>query len=77
MKRELQGRYVTISTVGEKAQAFVPAPLPPRPAIEWTAELRSKFDQALLALGRLDSVCYRTPRCSFICTSVRKRCSPR
>lgn len=24
MKRELQGRYVTISTVGEKAQAFVP-----------------------------------------------------
>ena len=23
MKRELQGRYVTISTVGEKAQAFV------------------------------------------------------
>ena len=25
MKRELQGRYVTISTVGEKVQAFVPA----------------------------------------------------
>ena len=56
MKRELQGRYVTISTVGEKAQAFVPAPLPPRPPIDWTPELRSKFDQALLALGRLDSV---------------------
>lgn len=53
MKRELQGRYVTISTVGEKAQAFVPAPLPPRPPINWTPELRSKFDQALLALGRL------------------------
>jgi hypothetical protein len=27
MRRELQGHYVTISTVGEKAQAFVPAPL--------------------------------------------------
>ncbi|MBN2056793.1 Fic family protein [bacterium] len=56
MKREIPGRYVTISTVGEKAQAFVPAPLPPRPPIDWTPELRSKFDQALLTLGRLDSV---------------------
>lgn len=36
MKRGLQGRYVTISTVGEKVQAFVPAPLPPRPPIDWT-----------------------------------------
>jgi Fic family protein len=56
MKRELQGRYVPISTTGEKAQAFVPEPLPPRPPIDWTPALRSKFDQALLALGRLDSV---------------------
>ncbi|NOR05584.1 MAG: hypothetical protein GQ575_04685 [Deltaproteobacteria bacterium] len=38
MKRELQGHYMTISTVGEKARAFVPAPLPPKPAIEWTPE---------------------------------------
>ena len=30
MKRELQGRYVTIATVGERVQAFVPAPLPGR-----------------------------------------------
>jgi len=36
---------VTISTVGEKAQAFVPSSLPPRPPIDWTPELRSKFDQ--------------------------------
>jgi hypothetical protein len=42
--------------VDEKAQAFVPAPLPPNPSIERTPELRSKFDQALLALGRLDSI---------------------
>jgi hypothetical protein len=41
MKREIQGRYVTISTVGEKAQAFVPAPLPPRPPVDWTPGLRS------------------------------------
>lgn len=73
MKRALQGRYVTISTVGETAQAFVPAPLPPRPPIEWTPELRSKFDQALLALGRLDSVSTLLPETSlFLYMYIRK-----
>ncbi len=73
MKRELQGRYVTISTVGEKAKAFVPAPLPPDPPINWTPELRSKFDQALLALGRLDSVSILLPDTSlFLYMYVRK-----
>lgn len=73
MKRELQGRYVTISTVGEKAQAFVPAPLPPHPPIEWTPELRDKFDQALVALGRLDSVSTLLPDTAlFLYMYVRK-----
>jgi Fic family protein len=73
VRRELQGHYVTISTVGEKAQAFVPAPLPPRPPIEWTPELRGKFDQALLALGRLDSVSTLLPDTSlFLYMFVRK-----
>ena len=64
---------MTISTVGEKAQAFVPAPLPPRPPIDWTPELRSKFDQALLALGRLDSVSTLLPDTSlFLYIYVRK-----
>ena len=73
MKRELQGRYVTISTAGEKAQAFVPAPLPPRPPIDWTPELRSKFDQAWLSLGRLDSVSTLLPDTSlFLYMYVRK-----
>jgi len=73
MKRDLQGRYVPISTVGEKARAFVPAPLPPRPPIDWTPELRSKFDQALLALGRLDSVSTLLPDTSlFLYMYVRK-----
>ncbi len=73
MKRKLQGRYVTISTVGEKAQAFIPAPLPPRPPIEWSAELRSKFDQALVALARLDSVATLLPDTTlFLYMYVRK-----
>ncbi len=64
---------MTISTAGEKAQAFVPAPLPPRPPIDWTPELRSKFDQALLALGRLDSVSTLLPDTSlFLYMYVRK-----
>lgn len=73
MKRKLQGYYTTISTVGEKVQAFVPDPLPPVPAIEWSAELREKFDQALLALGRLDSVSVLLPDTSlFLYMYVRK-----
>lgn len=56
MERGLQGRYETTSAVGEKIQVFVPAPLPPHPPIDWTPELRNKFDSALLAVGRLDSV---------------------
>jgi Fic family protein len=73
MNRDLQGHYIPISTIGEKAQAFVPAPLPPMPPIEWSSELREKFDQALLALGRLDSVSVLLPDTSlFLYTYVRK-----
>ena len=69
MKRDLQGSYVTISTVGETAMAFIPSPLPPIPPIEWSSELREKFDQALLALGRLDSVSVLLPDTSlFLCS---------
>jgi len=66
IKREIQGQYITISTVGEKARAFVPAPLPPNPSIDWTPDLRSKFDQALLALGRLDSISTFLPDISLL-----------
>jgi len=55
MKRELQGTYVESSTSGESVRAFVPAPLPPKPALDWQPQTRELFDQALLALGRLDS----------------------
>ncbi|MCO5763093.1 MAG: Fic family protein, partial [Chromatiaceae bacterium] len=73
MKRELQGRYVTIATVGERVQAFVPAPLPPRPPIDWTPDLRGKFDQALLALGRLDGVSTLLPDTAiFLYMYIRK-----
>ncbi|MEI8121085.1 MAG: Fic family protein [bacterium] len=73
MKRALQGHYEVISKTGEKAQAFVPANLPPSPIIEWTPELRNRFDNALLALGRLDSVSTLLPEVSlFLYSYVRK-----
>jgi Fic family protein len=73
MNRDLQGHYIHISTVGEKAKAFIPAPLPPAPPIEWSSDLREKFDQALLALGRLDSVSVLLPDTSlFLYMYVRK-----
>lgn len=73
MKRGLQGHYVTVSSVGEAVQAFVPSPLPPHPTIDWTPGLRSKFDQALLALGRLDSVSVLLPDTSlFLYMYIRK-----
>jgi len=73
MKRALQGKYVTISTVGGKAQAFVPKPLPPHPPIHWTPDLRGKFDRALMDLGRLDSVSTLLPETSlFLYMYVRK-----
>jgi len=73
MKRPIQGETVVISTVGEKAEAFVPANLPPSPPIDWTPSLRNRFDEALLALGRLDSVSLLLPDVSlFLYTYVRK-----
>ena len=73
MKRELQGQYITISTVGEQAKAFVPTPLPPVPHVEWNVELREKYERALLAIGRLDSVSTLMPETSmFLYMYVRK-----
>ena len=73
MKRDLQGYYITVTATGEKVQAFVPAPLPPNPPIDWNPDLHNKFDQALLALGRLDSVSTLLPDTSmFLYMYVRK-----
>ena len=73
MKRPLQGHYLPISTVGEKAKAFVPDPLPPKPPIEWSPELLGAFDAALVALGRLDSASTMLPSTPlFLYMYVRK-----
>ncbi len=73
MERGLQGRYMTSSASGETVNAFVPAPLPPSPPIVWTSGLQATFDEALLALGRLDGLTRLLPdRSMFLYTYVRK-----
>jgi Fic family protein len=73
LKRKLQGQYVKVTTVGEAFSAFVPAPLPLRPPINWTPVLRARFDAALLALGRLNAVTDLLPNAALLLYSyVRK-----
>jgi Fic family protein len=66
MNRPPQGRYQTASTAGEAFSAFIPTPLPPQPPIDWTPALRKRFDDALLAVGRLDAVTDLLPNANLL-----------
>jgi Fic family protein len=74
VNRGLTGWNETISTVGDEvARAFIPAPLPPEPPFAPSADLRESLDQALVALGRLDSVSTLLPDTElFLYSYVRK-----
>jgi Fic family protein len=50
------GENVTTSTIDAPVKAFVPFAWPPNPPLEISAELQEKLDNALLSLGRLDSI---------------------
>jgi len=71
--RRKTGEFVSISNVGERCQAFVPAPLPPLPDLQIDGDLRELLDQALIALGRLDSTTLLLPQTDiFLYVYVRK-----
>lgn len=73
MRRGATGDWVVISTAGEPIRAFLPKPLPPSPPVEIEGTLRSSLDEALLALGRLDSVTTLLPDTAlFLFMYVRK-----
>ena len=73
MDRSSQGRYVEVTNAGEAFQAYIPAPLPPKPPIHWNHALHARFDSALLALGRLDAMTDQLPNASLLLYSfVRK-----
>lgn len=73
MRRSVPGKYIEVATASERFKAFVPAPLPPEPPIVWSSGLRRRFDEALLALGRLDALTVHLPNASLLLYSfVRK-----
>ena len=73
MRRNKTGEYHTTNYGGEQVRAFVPAPLPPEPAIRLEGTLHQSLEDALLALGRLDSISLLLPAPAlFIYSYVRK-----
>lgn len=56
MQRGITGTYTATAVAGETVRAFVPAPLPPTPAIELTGARQRLLERALLACGRLDAI---------------------
>lgn len=72
MQRET-GHYITQSVAGEAYRAYLPDPLPPTPALEWTPALVSTLEKTNRALGRLDAVADLLPDTSlFLYQYVRK-----
>lgn len=55
VRREM-GTYVNCSVTGERYRAFVPAPLPPQPALDLDTELTQALETANREIGRLDGV---------------------
>lgn len=51
----ITGEYVETATGGETVRAFVPAPLPPIPALD-TQSFLTLYDRARGAIGGLDGV---------------------
>ncbi|HEB64928.1 MAG TPA: Fic family protein [Chloroflexi bacterium] len=61
MRRGPTGTYETSTTDGEPVCAFVPAPLPPQPPLEFSRARQRLLERATLALGRLDSITLLLP----------------
>ena len=73
MNKRSTGQYITISTIDEVCKAFVPDSLPPNPSLDIDDELRESIDQALLALGRLDTITTLLPDAAlFLYAYIRK-----
>lgn len=72
MKRGNTGRYEITAVGGERVRAFVPAALPPEPALDLPV-LQGSLEKALLALGRLDALSTLLPDTHlFLYAYVRK-----
>lgn len=58
---------------GERVRAFIPAPLPPNPAIEFSPGRQRLLEDALLACGRLDAVAALLPEPDLFLYSYVRR----
>ena len=73
MQRGESGRYDVTNIGGERIHAFIPAPLPPKPALVLDGPLQQMLESAVLALGRLDGVATLLPdEALFLYAYVRK-----
>jgi Fic family protein len=73
MKRGESGTYEATSAGGEHVRAFIPAALPPVPALVFEGDLQTTLEGAVLAIGRLDGVSARLPdKALFLYSYVRK-----
>ena len=73
MQRGEAGRYESTSAGGERVRAFIPLPLPPKPAVALDGSLQQELEAATLALGRLDAVSTLLPdETLFLYAYVRK-----
>ena len=73
MERGPTGHTTPTIAGGHACQAFVPAPLPPLPALNPNGKLQAGLDEALIALGRLDAISSLLPDAQlFLCSYVRK-----
>ena len=73
MQRGEIGSYEITITGDEQVRAFVPLPLPPKPALVLDGALQQTLESALLALGRLDGVTTLLPdQTLLLYTYVRK-----
>ena len=73
MQRATTGRYEVTAVAGERVRAFVPAPLPPQPAVEMSPERQRLLEDALLACGRLDAVTALLPEPDVVLYSYVRR----
>lgn len=73
MERGPTGYPAPISFVSERCTAFVPKPLPPEPALQWSDSLHGVVQRAGVALGRLAGVAELLPDSQlFLYAYVRK-----
>lgn len=61
MQRGSTGHYQSTSIGGEPIRSFIPAPLPPNPPLEMSNARQRRLENAILALGRLDSISLLLP----------------